>query len=78
MTPKGNYHLGPHDVKVQMKAMGICGSDVHHFKFGQLGFNHATATSGPHDVKVQMKAMGICGSDVHHFKSSIFIILLSN
>ncbi|KAG6721112.1 hypothetical protein I3842_03G096600 [Carya illinoinensis] len=29
------YHLpalGPHDVKVQIKALGICGSDVHHFK----------------------------------------------
>ncbi|CAK9168319.1 unnamed protein product [Ilex paraguariensis] len=37
-------------------------------QFGQLGFNHATATSGPHDVKVQMKAVGMCGSDVHHFK----------
>lgn len=24
--------LGPHDVKVRMKAVGICGSDVHHFK----------------------------------------------
>ncbi|XP_030463419.2 L-idonate 5-dehydrogenase-like [Syzygium oleosum] len=29
------YHLpplGPHDVKVRVKALGICGSDVHHFK----------------------------------------------
>ncbi|KAL5811107.1 hypothetical protein ACOSQ4_027675 [Xanthoceras sorbifolium] len=29
------YHLpslGPQDVKVQIKALGICGSDVHHFK----------------------------------------------
>jgi L-iditol 2-dehydrogenase/L-idonate 5-dehydrogenase len=24
--------LGPHDVEVRMKAVGICGSDVHHFK----------------------------------------------
>ena len=24
--------LGPHDVKVRIKAVGICGSDVHHFK----------------------------------------------
>ncbi|CAN0902667.1 L-idonate 5-dehydrogenase [Linum grandiflorum] len=24
--------LGPHDVKVRIKALGICGSDVHHFK----------------------------------------------
>ncbi|KAF4371290.1 hypothetical protein F8388_023450 [Cannabis sativa] len=29
------YHLpplGPHDVKVRVKALGICGSDIHHFK----------------------------------------------
>ncbi|KAI4320038.1 hypothetical protein MLD38_033561 [Melastoma candidum] len=29
------YHLpplGPHDVKVRVKTLGICGSDVHHFK----------------------------------------------
>ncbi|KAF8008612.1 hypothetical protein BT93_K2318 [Corymbia citriodora subsp. variegata] len=29
------YHLpplGPHHVKVRVKALGICGSDVHHFK----------------------------------------------
>ncbi|OAY48229.1 L-idonate 5-dehydrogenase isoform X1 [Manihot esculenta] len=29
------YHLpslGPYDVKVRIKALGICGSDVHHFK----------------------------------------------
>nr|GMC94417.1 L-idonate 5-dehydrogenase [Ipomoea batatas] len=24
--------LGPHEVKVRIKALGICGSDVHHFK----------------------------------------------
>ena len=24
--------VGPHDVKVRIKALGICGSDVHHFK----------------------------------------------
>lgn len=24
--------LGPRDVKVRIKALGICGSDVHHFK----------------------------------------------
>lgn len=24
--------LGPHDVRVRIKAVGICGSDVHHFK----------------------------------------------
>jgi hypothetical protein len=27
-----SVNLGPHDVKVQVKALGICGSDVHHFK----------------------------------------------
>lgn len=26
------FVLGPHDVKVRIKAVGICGSDVHHFK----------------------------------------------
>lgn len=24
--------LGPQDVEVRIKALGICGSDVHHFK----------------------------------------------
>nr|XP_016466138.1 PREDICTED: L-idonate 5-dehydrogenase-like isoform X3 [Nicotiana tabacum] len=24
--------LGPYDVKIQIKAVGICGSDIHHFK----------------------------------------------
>lgn len=24
--------LGPHDVRVRMKAVGICGSDVHYLK----------------------------------------------
>ena len=27
-----SVNLGPHDVKIQVKALGICGSDVHHFK----------------------------------------------
>ncbi|XP_057508940.1 L-idonate 5-dehydrogenase-like [Actinidia eriantha] len=34
------YHLPPlgaHDVKVRMKAVGICGSDVHHFKHMRCG-----------------------------------------
>ena len=26
------YILGPHDVRVRMKAVGICGSDVHYLK----------------------------------------------
>lgn len=26
------YFIGPHDVKVRMKAVGICGSDVHYLK----------------------------------------------
>ncbi|GAY41264.1 hypothetical protein CUMW_058070 [Citrus unshiu] len=33
------YHLptlGPQDVKVRIKALGICGSDVHHFKVKKL------------------------------------------
>ncbi|KAK7840002.1 l-idonate 5-dehydrogenase [Quercus suber] len=29
---QSSVNLGPHDVKVQIKALGICGSDVHHFK----------------------------------------------
>ncbi|XP_058180925.1 L-idonate 5-dehydrogenase-like [Rhododendron vialii] len=29
--------LGPHGVKVRMKAVGICGSDVHHFKHMRCG-----------------------------------------
>lgn len=29
--------LGPHDVKVRLKAVGICGSDVHHFKEMRCG-----------------------------------------
>ncbi|CAL5343931.1 L-idonate 5-dehydrogenase-like isoform X1 [Camellia sinensis] len=29
--------IGPHDVKVRMKAVGICGSDVHHFKHMRCG-----------------------------------------
>nr|GMD34605.1 sorbitol dehydrogenase-like [Ipomoea batatas] len=29
--------LGPHDVRVSMKAIGICGSDVHYLKHGRCG-----------------------------------------
>ncbi|KAE9451667.1 hypothetical protein C3L33_16452, partial [Rhododendron williamsianum] len=29
--------LGPHGVKVRVKAVGICGSDVHHFKHMRCG-----------------------------------------
>lgn len=30
------YFLGPHDVRVRMKAVGICGSDVHYLKVNPL------------------------------------------
>lgn len=29
---KTSIILGPHDARVRIKALGICGSDVHHFK----------------------------------------------
>ncbi|XP_019175847.1 PREDICTED: sorbitol dehydrogenase-like [Ipomoea nil] len=29
--------LGPHDVRVSLKAIGICGSDVHYLKHGRCG-----------------------------------------
>lgn len=29
--------VGPHDVKIQIKACGICGSDVHYYKEGAIG-----------------------------------------
>ncbi len=29
--------MGPHDVKIQIKACGICGSDVHYYEEGAIG-----------------------------------------
>jgi threonine dehydrogenase-like Zn-dependent dehydrogenase len=29
--------MGPHDVKVAVKACGICGSDIHYYKEGAIG-----------------------------------------
>src|ERR1035441_4187800 len=29
--------LGPHDVKVKIHTVGICGSDVHYYKHGRIG-----------------------------------------
>jgi D-xylulose reductase len=29
--------VGPHDVKVAIHTVGICGSDVHYYEFGQIG-----------------------------------------
>ena len=28
--------LGPHDVRIRMKAVGICGSDVHYLKVNTI------------------------------------------
>lgn len=40
--------LGPHDVRVRMKAVGICGSDVHYLKVNPLScfeFNYSFLVS---------------------------------
>jgi D-xylulose reductase len=29
--------LGPNDVRIQIKSVGICGSDIHYYKFGSIG-----------------------------------------
>ena len=29
--------MGPEDVKIAMKAVGICGSDIHYYKSGKIG-----------------------------------------
>ena len=29
--------LGPHDVRIQIKTVGICGSDVHYYEYGKIG-----------------------------------------
>jgi D-xylulose reductase len=32
-----NEVLGPEDVRIEMKSVGICGSDVHYYQFGAIG-----------------------------------------
>lgn len=32
-----NEPLGPHDVRVDIKVVGICGSDVHYYQHGRIG-----------------------------------------
>jgi len=29
--------VGPHDVKIAIHTVGICGSDVHYYEYGQIG-----------------------------------------
>jgi D-xylulose reductase len=29
--------LGPHDVRIQIETVGICGSDVHYYEYGKIG-----------------------------------------
>ncbi len=29
--------MGPHDVRIQVKTVGVCGSDVHYFREGRIG-----------------------------------------
>ncbi len=29
--------LGPHDVKIAIQTVGICGSDVHYYEYGKIG-----------------------------------------
>src|SRR4051812_8768359 len=29
--------VGPHDVRVRIKTVGICGSDVHYYQHGRIG-----------------------------------------
>src|SRR6202162_4284490 len=29
--------LGPHDVKISIHTVGICGSDVHYYEYGAIG-----------------------------------------
>src|SRR6187431_3078737 len=32
-----NETLGPHDVRVAIKSVGVCGSDVHYYQHGAIG-----------------------------------------
>ena len=29
--------VGPHDVKIKIHTVGICGSDVHYYEYGAIG-----------------------------------------
>ena len=29
--------LGPHDVRIELTVVGVCGSDVHYYEFGRIG-----------------------------------------
>lgn len=29
--------LGPHDVRIELRTVGVCGSDVHYYEFGRIG-----------------------------------------
>jgi len=58
--------LGPRDVRIQLKVVGVCGSDVHYYTHGAIG---------PFVVREPMvlghEAAGVVteiGSDVHEFK----------
>lgn len=58
--------LGPRDVRIQLKVVGVCGSDVHYYTHGAIG---------PFVVREPMvlghEAAGVIaevGSDVHEFK----------
>jgi D-xylulose reductase len=58
--------VGPHDVKVKIHTVGVCGSDVHYYTHGKIG---------PFVVKAPMvlghEAAGdviAVGSEVHHLK----------
>jgi D-xylulose reductase len=59
--------VGPHDVRIAIKTVGVCGSDVHYYTHGKIG---------PFVVNAPMvlghEAAGIVievGSEVHHLKA---------
>ena len=39
--------LGPHDVRIAMRTVGICGSDVHYYTHGAIGPFVVKRTHGP-------------------------------
>ncbi|KAK58119.1 NAD(P)-dependent alcohol dehydrogenase [Staphylococcus lugdunensis] len=58
--------LGPHDVLVQMLAVGVCGSDVHYYAHGSVGeFVVEAPLILGHECAGKVAAVG---SDVTHFK----------